>query len=109
MLKDDPFLLFPREVAPTVYDTVLGACRKAGFEPIIGQVAPHFASIVNLVAAELGVSIVPASMMQVRVAGIVYQRIAGQSPTTRLALAYRRGETSPVVRNFIARAGSRCS
>ena len=106
MLKDDPFLLFPREVAPTVYDTVVDACRKAGFEPLIGQVAPHFTSIVNLVAAELGVSIVPASMMQVRVTGIVYRRIAGQSPTTRLALAYRRGETSPVVRNFIARASS---
>jgi DNA-binding transcriptional LysR family regulator len=106
MLKDDPFLLFPREVAPTVYDTVVDACRKAGFEPIIGQVAPHFTSIVNLVAAELGVSIVPASMMQVRVTGIVYRQIAGQSPMTRLALACRRGETSPVVRNFIARAGS---
>jgi DNA-binding transcriptional LysR family regulator len=106
MLKDDPFLLFPREVAPTVYDTVVDACRKAGFEPFIGQVAPHFTSIVNLVAAELGVSIVPVSMTQVRVTGVVYRRIAGQSPTTRLALAYRRGETSPVVRNFIARAGS---
>jgi len=33
-------------------------------------------------------------------------QIAGQSPTTRLALAYRRGETSPVVRNFVARAVS---
>src|SRR6201987_3205844 len=106
MLKHDPFLLFPREVAPTVYDTVVDACRKAGFEPIIGQVAPHFTSIVNLVAAELGVSIVPASMMQVRVTGIAYRQIADQSPTTRLALAYRRGETSPVVRNFIARASS---
>jgi DNA-binding transcriptional LysR family regulator len=105
-LKDDPFLLFPREVAPTIYDTVVDACRKAGFEPIIGQVAPHFTSIVNLVAAELGVSIVPASIMQVRVTGIAYRQIAGQSPTTRLALAHRRGETSPVVRNFIARAVS---
>jgi len=70
VLKDDPFLLFPREVAPTIYDTVIDACRKAGFEPTIGQVAPHFTSIVNLVAAELGVSIVPASMTQVRVTGI---------------------------------------
>jgi DNA-binding transcriptional LysR family regulator len=105
-LKDDPFLLFPREVSPTVYDTIIDTCRTAGFEPIIGQVAPHFTSIVNLVAAELGVSIVPASMMQVRVTAVVYRRIAGQSPTTQLALAYRRGETSPVVRNFIAHPGS---
>jgi DNA-binding transcriptional LysR family regulator len=106
LLKDDPFLLFPREIAPMIYDTVIDACRKAGFEPTIGQVSPHFTSIVNLVAAELGVSIVPASMMQVRVTGITYRHIAGQSPMTRLALAYRRGETSPVVRNFIARAVS---
>jgi DNA-binding transcriptional LysR family regulator len=106
LLKDDPFLLFPRETAPTLYDTVVDACRKAGFEPIIGQFVPHMASIVNLVAAELGVSIVPASMMQVRVTGIAYRQIAGQSPTTQLALAYRRGETSPVLRNFIARAVS---
>ena len=106
MLKDDPFLLFPRETAPTIYDTVVDACRKAGFEPVISQFAPHFATIVNLVAAELGVSIVPASMMQVRVAGLAYRQIAGQAPTTGLALAYRRGETSPVVRNFIARAVS---
>jgi DNA-binding transcriptional LysR family regulator len=106
LLKDNPFLLFPREIAPTLYDTVVDACRTAGFEPIIGQFAPHMASIVNLVAAELGVSIVPASLMQVRVTGIAYRQIAGQSPTTRLALAYRRGETSPVVRNFIARAVS---
>jgi DNA-binding transcriptional LysR family regulator len=106
LLKDDPFLLFPREIAPTLYDTVVDACRKAGFEPIIGQLVPHMASIVNLVAAELGVSIVPASMMQVRVTGIAYRQIAGQSPMTQLALAYRRGETSPVLRNFIARAVS---
>jgi DNA-binding transcriptional LysR family regulator len=51
LLKDDPFLLFPREIAPTLYDTVVDACRKAGFEPIIGQLAPHMASIVNFVAA----------------------------------------------------------
>src|ERR1700721_2721211 len=80
MLEHDPFLLFPREVAPTIYDTIVEACRTACFEPGISQLAPHFSTIVNLVAAELGVSIVPASMMQMRVAGIAYRPIAGQSP-----------------------------
>ena len=106
ILKDDPFLLFPREFGPTLYDAIIEACRNAGFEPAIGQVAPQIGSIINLVAAELGVSIVPASMMQVRVTGVAYRPIIGQAPTTQLALAYRRGETSPVVRNFIARAVS---
>ena len=41
MLKDDPFLLFPRETAPIVYDTVVDAfSKRAGFEPVIGQLAP---------------------------------------------------------------------
>ena len=65
-LRADPFLLFPRPVSPTLYDSVVGACRKAGFDPVIGQVAPHMASIITLVAAELGVSIVPASMSQLQ-------------------------------------------
>jgi DNA-binding transcriptional LysR family regulator len=106
--KHDPFLLFPREIGPVLYDTVVEACQNAGFDPIIGQLAPppQIASIVNLVAAELGVSKVPASIMQVRVTGVAYRQIAGRSPPTRLALAYRRGETSPVVRNFVARAVS---
>jgi DNA-binding transcriptional LysR family regulator len=106
ILKDEPFVLFPRAVGPTLYDAIVGACREAGFEPTIAQLAPQISSVVNLVAAELGISIVPASMSQVRVTGVAYREIAGQSPTARLALAYRRGETSPVVRNFIARAVS---
>jgi DNA-binding transcriptional LysR family regulator len=103
-LKDEPFLLFPREVGPTLYDTIIGACRDAGFEPAIGQLAPQLASVLVLVAAELGVSIVPASMRQLEIAGVAYRPIAGQEPTARLALAHRRGETSILVRNFIARA-----
>jgi DNA-binding transcriptional LysR family regulator len=105
-LKHDPFLLFPRSVGPTLYDSIVGACREAGFEPIIGQFAPQLASIVNFVAAELGVSIVPASMSQLQIAGVTYRPIAGQAPMARIAMACRRGETSPIVRNFIARAMS---
>jgi len=101
-LRNDPFLLFPRAIGPTLYDRIIDACRKAGFEPTIGQLAPQIASIVNLVAAELGVSIVPASMSQLRIAGVAYRPIAGQTPTARLALAHRRGETSTTVRNFLA-------
>ena len=105
-LKEDPFLLFPRVVGPTLYDSIINTCRAAGFEPIIGQFAPQIASVVNLVAAELGVSIVPASMSQLQVSGVTYRPIAGQAATARLALAYRRGETSAVVRNFIAQAAA---
>ena len=106
-LADDPFILFPRSVGPTLYDTIIDACRKAGFEPNVEQVAPQFSSIVNLVAAGLGVSVVPASMSQIRVAGVFFRAIGGQTPIARLALAYRKGNTSGLVRNFMA-AGLSC-
>jgi DNA-binding transcriptional LysR family regulator len=102
-LRTDPFLLFPRPVSPTLYDSVIAACRKAGFDPVMGQTAPRMALIVTLVAAELGVSIVPASLSQLVVTGVAYRPIAASAPVTRLALAHRRGETSPIVRNFVAR------
>jgi DNA-binding transcriptional LysR family regulator len=105
-LSEESFLLFPRPIGPTLYDSIVGACRAAGFEPVISQLAPQIASIVNLVAAELGVSIVPASMSQLQVAGVAYRPMTGQAPTARIALAHRRGETSAIVRNFVARAMS---
>jgi DNA-binding transcriptional LysR family regulator len=71
---------------------------------VIGQLAPQIASVVNLVGAELGVSIVPASMSQLQITGVTYRAIAGEARIAPLVLAHRRGETSALVRNFLARA-----
>ena len=103
-LAKDPFILFPRSVGPTLYDTIINACRESGFEPHVDQFAPQISSIINLVAAELGVSIVPASMGQIHIAGVAFREIKGKTPTARLALAYRKGSTSNPVRNFMALA-----
>lgn len=101
MLAHDPFVLTPREVGPTHFDTVINACRNAGFEPELGQSAPQIGSVINLVAAEMGVSLVPAGMGQLQVRGVVYRPIKGTPAIAFLALAYRRNTTSTVIRNFI--------
>ena len=51
-----------------------------------------------------GFSLVPVSMRQLQVSGVVYREIKGDAPIAHLALAYRRGETSKIGRNFIAQA-----
>jgi DNA-binding transcriptional LysR family regulator len=104
-LRDDAFIITQRAVIPTIFDTVLAACRKAGFDPRFGQSAPQLSAVVTLVAAELGVSVVPASMCQVQVTGVVYREIEGEAVIARLVLGWRRGETSILVRNFVAKAG----
>ena len=45
-----------------LHDAVVGACRQAGFEPRLGPHAPQLSSALALVAAETGVTVVPASM-----------------------------------------------
>ena len=66
------------------------------------QEASQVTSIVNLVAADLGVSLVPASMRQVHSEGVVYRAISGDAPRARMSLAHRRDDDSPTVRNLLA-------
>ncbi|MEH7849483.1 LysR family transcriptional regulator [Rhizobium laguerreae] len=101
-LADQPFILFPRLVGLSLYDDVVLACRKAGFELTVAQEAPQISSVVNLVAAELGVSIVPASISQIKLEGVAYRPIEGPPAVARLALAILKTHRSPVTENLIS-------
>jgi DNA-binding transcriptional LysR family regulator len=104
-LAGDPFVLFPRGVGLSLFDEIVEACRRAGFELERTQEVPQISSVVNLVAAEFGVSVVPASISQFHMAGVCYLDIEdAQPPVARLALATRPGQDSPAVRNFLALA-----
>ena len=83
----EPFILFPRVVGLSLYDDIVAACREAGFELVVTQEAPQIPSVVNLVAANLGVSIVPASIAQIKLDGVAYRPIDGPPLVARLALA----------------------
>lgn len=98
----ESFVLFPRPVGSGLYDEIISACQRVGFSPQIMQEASQVTSIVNLVAADLGVSLVPASMRQVHSEGVVYRPISGDAPRARMSLAHRRGDDSPTVRNLLA-------
>lgn len=103
-LRDDPFIFTPRNVGVSLHDSILKACAKAGFTPKSGPAAPHIASILSLVSAGLGVSLVPASIAKVNLQGTVFRPLAEDVERVAIALAYRRATTSPVVRNFCALA-----
>ncbi len=53
-LSDSPFILFPRHMAPGLYDDVVSFCRQAGFSPRVEQEAVQMQTIVSLVSAGLG-------------------------------------------------------
>jgi DNA-binding transcriptional LysR family regulator len=101
-LRDESFILHRREDTPSVFDTVIAACRKAGFEPTLGPSVPQLVTIVQLVAAELGVSLVAASLQALQIKGVIFKEIHDVAPVTRLSLAWRRTDTSPFLKNFLA-------
>jgi DNA-binding transcriptional LysR family regulator len=101
-LAKESFILFPRLTSPGFYDSIISACQLAGFSPRLGQETPDIPSIVHLVGAGFGVSVVPKALTQIHADGVVYVPIIGEGPVAWTRLAYRRNDQSQAVRNFVA-------
>ncbi|HLB96139.1 MAG TPA: LysR family transcriptional regulator [Acetobacteraceae bacterium] len=100
-LAAETFIVYRRRTGPGLYDAIFAACHAAGFSPLVGQEAPRIVSTLNLVAAGLGIAIVPASLQRMQMDGVVYRRLTGTHPRAPLLLATRRADTSAVVRRFL--------
>jgi DNA-binding transcriptional LysR family regulator len=103
-LASDTIILFPRSIGPGLHDSIIASCHQAGLSPTLGEEASQTVSIVYMVAAGFGVSIVPQSLEQLHAEGVAYLQIEGDAPRAIVSLAYRRGDRSTVVRNFVALA-----
>ncbi|MEP6677727.1 MAG: LysR family transcriptional regulator [Betaproteobacteria bacterium] len=100
-LAGEPFILFPRPAGAGLYDLIVGFCQAAGFTPRIGQEAIQTPTIVSLVAAGMGVALVPASLRHMRRTGVVYRPLAETSPLMEVGLAWREGDEEPAVAAFV--------
>ncbi|MFS2151483.1 LysR family transcriptional regulator [Rhizobium sp. Rhizsp42] len=101
-LAGEPFILFPRTVGLSLYDDIVRGCRDAGFELVVTQEAPQIPSVINLVAADLGVSIVPGSLAHLKLDGVAYRPIEGPPLVARLGLAMLKSRRSRVVGNLMS-------
>jgi DNA-binding transcriptional LysR family regulator len=96
-LRAEPFILFPRAVGTGLFNDIIAACRAAGFDPNIVQEAPQFTSIIGLVSAGLGLSLVPQGLQQLRLDAVVYRPLIGTPVIAPVALVARRRTPSPAV------------
>ncbi|UWU91538.1 LysR family transcriptional regulator [Bradyrhizobium sp. CB1015] len=99
-LANDPFILIGPQ-GTGLHDETIAACRAAGFMPKLGQPAPRITSTLSLVAAGLGIAVIPSTMQSVRIAGIAYRRLRAPGPKAFLGLAFRRSDPSPVLKQFL--------
>ena len=77
-------------------EAALRNCRAAGFAPHRGHTAPSTGVLLALVAAGLGVALVPESVRNSPLTGVVFLDLP-DAHSIELALAWRRDEQSPVV------------
>jgi DNA-binding transcriptional LysR family regulator len=101
-LAGQPFILFPRKAGPGLYDLIIGACQRASFSPRVEQEAIQMQTIVSLVAAGMGVALVPASLQHLRRTGVEYRPLKDKTARVEIGLAWRASDESPAVRAFVA-------
>lgn len=101
-LSEDDFILWPRAAAPRTRDEIVSLCREAGFSPSIVQESPELQTIVGLVTAGIGVSLLigtPEHMLGH--SSVVYRMIDAPEAVFELALARKKDERSPIVHAFL--------
>ena len=77
-LLDEPLVIFPRRIVPSLHDAIFGMYHAAGREPRVAQEAIQMQTIVNLVSAGLGLAWVPESVRQFQRSGVVYRQLSGR-------------------------------
>jgi DNA-binding transcriptional LysR family regulator len=105
-LREQDMVLYSRNKAPSFRDQIMGILDRAGIKPKIIQEAGEMYTLVSLVAAGLGISILPKSVELYRVPGVVMRPLPGRLPHAQIALAVHRDNSSPFVRAFVELAKS---
>ena len=98
--KHESFIVSPPEVSAGLYAAILNSCQQHGFTPKIGQQAPQIVSILSLVAANLGISLVPESTQQLKIEGIKYKYLKNKTATIGLGIAFKADLHSQPAINF---------
>ena len=99
-LKNEAFIMYPRGAGTGIYWQVMDLCTAAGFRPRVVKEVIESSTIIGLVAAGVGIAIVPADMNCIRFSGVVYRRILDSGAYTALHLAQREGDRNEHLRSL---------
>jgi len=100
-LAREPFVMFERDAGTGIWDQIVAICAEHGFSPTVAQEAREAPTLIGLVAAGLGVTILPDSLRRIQVEGVVYRPLDSPQAASTVQLAHRRDERAGAVRAFI--------
>lgn len=101
-LTDVAPILFPREVAPGLYELVYNSYLRAGINVQRAYQSSQISSSLSMVEAGFGFALVPQSMTCITLPNVSYHPLMGTPLKTDIAIAWRRYERSRTVKRFLA-------
>ncbi len=99
-LAKDRFILVARSLASGLYDYIVGTCQQAGFTPKVAQEATYIPTLLRMVAAGYGVSLVPKMPKPMEVQDVAFVQIQEPYPAVELCMAWRANDSSPPLAAF---------
>jgi len=100
-LKGEPFVWFPRPVAPPLHDRVLAACHAAGLTLNIVQEVNNPTTMLSLVAGGIGLSFTITSAARTKPDSVVLREVEDLRDTSELATIWRADNKVPALQKFI--------
>jgi DNA-binding transcriptional LysR family regulator len=103
-LAGQAFVVFTKDAGTGIYHQIFELCRAAGFTPHIAMEAGEPSTIIGLVAAGCGISVLPGSFEGIHMEGVVYRPLADPEATTSMLLARHTEGGGPLAEAFVALA-----
>ncbi|MEF9874405.1 MAG: LysR family substrate-binding domain-containing protein, partial [Glutamicibacter sp.] len=97
-LAGEKFICYPPSSA--VNNIIMDSCRRVGFAPQIAQVASETSTLLTFVAAGLGIGLLPTTHYLPHSTRITFRPLRN-APAVDLAIAWKAGNESALVRNFL--------
>lgn len=101
MLSREAFVLAARATAPLYNPWLIVLCQRTGFQPQIYQESGQPTTVLNYVAAGLGVTILPAQFADLRTAGTMPVPLAAPIPYYQYFAAYSQARSNPLIEAII--------
>ncbi|MBD2196799.1 MULTISPECIES: LysR family transcriptional regulator [Calothrix] len=100
-LLNEPLIIFPRYLAPGLYDLIMSVFSQGNIKPHITQEAVQMQTIIGLVSAGMGLAITPSSLQNLQRPGVTYRPLLEAAPVIETALIWQQNCLTPLVENFL--------
>ena len=100
MLDDEDYVSTSVSMEVGLWGNIAGVVSKSASPRIVARADDVF-SVLTLVGAGIGISVVSEAMLRLAIPGVVFRRLSGIAQQAEFAMVHRRNEDAPVVKAFL--------